>query len=114
MYKDCNSCRSYNTVLCAIDDLPEPKISDLMNKVASKAKGKWTTIGTQLKIEWDEIQAISQRYQNPSDCYTEMFCQWKKKGDPPFTWATIVKVLRTDSVRENKVADSIVEWLKNN
>ena len=37
---------------------------------------------------------------------------WQRRGDPPFTWATIIEVLKTPTVGENQLAKELEEWLK--
>ena len=89
-----------------------PKISELLNKVASKAKDKWKNIGLQLDIEPHDLNDISSREKDPILCYSEVFRLWKSKEDKPFTWATIVEALRAPSVEETRLATGIVEWLR--
>ena len=45
-------------------------------------------------------------------CFVEVFDIWKRKSDPPFTWATIVEALRSPIVSKNKLAKEIEDWLK--
>ena len=64
-----------------------PKLTELLDKVAAKARDKWTMVGLQLNIEpnW-QLTAISKNHQDTVDCYREVFSLWEKKCDPPFTW----------------------------
>ena len=89
-----------------------PKMRELINKVASKAKDKWKKIGLQLDIEPHDLNAISSREQDPILCYSEVFSLWKRRADPPFTWDTIVEALRAPAVEETRLAAEIVEWLR--
>ena len=48
--------------------------------------------------------------ENPNDvvdCFVEVFDAWIKKGAPPFTWETVVEVLRCDNLKERRVAKEI-------
>ena len=85
-----------------------PSFRDLLNKVASRAQDKWQLVGLQLNIRQDQLNAF--QHQNPIICYSEVFDLWKSKGDPPFTWTTIIDALRTPSVHEDVLAKEIEEW----
>ena len=41
-----------------------------------------------------------------------MFSIWQRKADPPFSWATIIDVLRSPVVEENALAQEIEDWLR--
>ena len=89
-----------------------PTMRDLLNKVASKALGKWERIGLSLDIDLDHLKSFSKlQQQDPILCYSEVFTVWRKKADPPFTWATIVDTLKDPIVGEVKLAAEIEEWL---
>ena len=61
----------------------------------------------------DQLDVISEE-KNPILRYSEVFSQWEKKADPgfPFSWRTILNVLRSPIVEENKLAMEIEEWLR--
>ena len=88
-----------------------PEITELLNKVAAKARDKWEKIGLQLKIAYDHLKSISEN-QDHIICYAEVFSLWQKRGDPPFTWATIIEALKAPIVGEQQVAKELEEWLK--
>ena len=88
----------------------EPKLSDLMNKVAAKIPSKWRDIGLQLGLNQgvlDGIATISPRDTNL--CYSNMFTLWKNKNPTthPYTWSTIVKVLEAPAVGQERLANKI-------
>lgn len=89
-----------------------PKQSELANLVSCKAKDKWEVIGILLDIEQHELNAISQSRSDPLVCYSKVFRMWKATGDPPFTWATILDVLRSPAVAEISLASEIERRLK--
>ena len=76
--------------------------------MASRARDKWQLVGLQLNIRQDQLNAF--QHQDPIICYSEVFDLWKRKGDPPITWTTIIDVLRAPSVQEDKLAGEIEEW----
>ena len=87
-----------------------PQIEELMNKVAAKCLDKWMMIGLQLKIDQQLMNAIPNK--EATNAFSVVFHQWKNNGDPPFTWATIIDVLRKPIVGENQLAYELEEWLR--
>ena len=104
-----------STVLCFVlcTDLLQsaPKIKDLLNKVAARANEKWKSVGLQLDMELPELNTIEDRINQANLCYAEMFQLWKTKGDPPFTWGTIIDALKAPSVGETQLATELQDWL---
>ena len=71
---------------------------------------KWRLVGTALELEQDQLKAIT--CEDPRSCYSEVFDLWQKKGDPPFTWETIIKRLKSGTVGLVKLATEIEKWLE--
>ena len=101
--------------MCFFPDLLDkpPDIRQLLNRVAIEARDKWRLVGIELGMKRDQLDVISEE-KNPIIRYSEVFSQWEKKADPdfPFNWRTILKVLRSPTVEENKLAMEIEEWLR--
>lgn len=89
-------------------------MKDLMDKVASEAQDKWNLIGIELGIKQNVLNGIArQEHERPLECYTEMFDRWERNNNPraPFLWSTILKALRSPTVKENNLAGIIEQWL---
>ena len=84
-----------------------PEIKDLHNKVAAKALHKWKRLGIQLKLDFSKLKSIEKEHKDAFDCYAEIFQLWKSKGDPPYTWATIIDALKAPSVEETELATEL-------
>ena len=91
-----------------------PTLPDLLNRVASKAMDKWDMVGLQLGIEEHQISTISTEHRDAIRCYSNVFTLWKNKADPPYTWRTIVGVLRAPIVGREDLAIEIETWLNPN
>ena len=90
-----------------------PDLLDLLNKVAAEATDKWELVAAQLGIKPSRINSIGTVKQGqPIKCYTEIFDMWERKGSPPYTWATIINVLRAPSIEEGGIANKLQEWLQ--
>lgn len=83
--------------------------SDLMEDVAAQAPDDWRNIGTMLDIHFSQLNSFSRQYQaDPMDCYRAVFHHWEtSKKDHPFTWDTIVKILKSDVVKRRDLAAKI-------
>ena len=88
-----------------------PDMLDLLNKVACKARVKWEMMGVALGLELNQLSSFS-KHADPIKCYMEVFSTWKKKTDPPFTWATVINSLKLPIVGETELAMEIEEWLR--
>ena len=89
-----------------------PDITDLLDKVAASANEKWKIVGLKFKISLQQLNSIDEKYKQAILCYAEVFQLWKNKGDPPFTWGTIIDVLKAPSVGEAQLATELQEWLR--
>ena len=88
-----------------------PDITDLLDRAAARACEKWKIIGLKLKISLQQLNSIEERYRQAILCYAEIFQLWKNKGDPSYTWGTIIAVLKAPSVGEAQLATELQEWL---
>ena len=86
---------------------------ELLHRVASRATDKWEMIGIELDIEQHQLNTIAQSsHQDAMRCYCKMFKLWQSQANPPFTWSTIVRVLRSSILKENSLAQEIEDWLR--
>ena len=91
-----------------------PTLPDLLNRVASRARDKWDMVGLQLGIEEQQLNTISMEHRDPIRRYSNVFSLWKNKADQPYTWRTIVGVLRAPIVERENLAIEIETWLNPN
>ena len=74
--------------------------------VAAKAKANnWEQVAIQLKIS--DVDSIREARSDTMSRYTEVFKMWHRRGSPPYTWATIISVLRTPAVNEERLANEL-------
>ena len=86
---------------------------ELLHKVASRITDKWYIIGLELDIDQPQLNTIRQSFhQDAIQCFSKVFQLWQNQADPPFTWATIVGVLRSPIIKENSLAQEIEDWLR--
>lgn len=49
---------------------------------------------------------------DPMPCYMDVFDKWQKRTTPPYTWDTIIWVLKNPVVEEMELATEIEKWLE--
>ena len=92
--------------------LDSPLLGDLMNHVAAALPTKWKMVGVQLGLslaKLDEIEASN--FGNCKCCFSSVFSEWEKLNTTPYSWSTIIDVLQTPCVEENRVAEDLRSYL---
>ena len=100
-------------VLCVCDfagDSEEVSLFQFMESVASVIPDKWRRVGVALGIRHPQINAINTQHQGDAvNCFESVFHFWQQQSTPqqPVSWTTLVTVLRSHYVGEERLADSI-------
>ena len=90
----------------------EPELPDLINEVAAEIPCKWRDVGLQLGISKGVLDGIApNRPEDINHCFSNIFTRWKNQNSPthPYTWSTVVNVLQSKAVGENRLADKIIQ-----
>ena len=85
-----------------------------MEKVTAVIPNKYMTVGLQLGLKVAELEVIGPKYSTLEETYrafSEMFGMWRSRGSPPYTWRTIIDVLKTASVGEVVLSDTLTSWI---
>ena len=92
-----------------------PKQSDLMNQVAALILHKWRDVGLQFELDNYDLDAINSRYLGDvKTCFAQVFYLWKRNRSHPYTWATIIEILRANGVGEIQLANELEKWVEKN
>ena len=82
-----------------------------MNEIASVIPAKWRVVGIQLGLSAGTLDGIqSENGSMPNSClmsFEKVFTEWKQQHPKPYTWDTIIGVLRTPSVGEIALAEAL-------
>ena len=110
------SCDHYLFHLCtdpvSLDS--EPSLPLLMDKVAAVIPHKYELIGRQLGLSLAELQVIGPRHPTLEEhhrAFGEMFGVWRRRGSVPYSWRTLINVLRSTSVGEVLLSDELTFWI---
>ena len=100
------------TVTVSLDS--EPSLPLLMDKVAAVIPNKYEMVGLQLHLSLAELQVIRPQHQsleNYHRAFGEIFDVWRRRGSLPYTWRTLINVLRSASVGEVSLSDELTSWI---
>ena len=92
----------------------EPSLPHLLDKVAAVIPSKYELIGLQLRLSLAELQVIGPRHPTLEEhhrAFGEMFGVWRRRGSPPYTWITLINVLRSPSVGEVLLSNELTFWI---
>lgn len=76
---------------------------DLSELVIPRLSSKWYKVGLALELTPDQLNDIEDNHQGISD----VFQIWKDSGKKPFTWNTLLSVLRLPDVNECELANKL-------
>ena len=82
-------------------------MKDLANCVAAVIPHKWEEVAFQLEISTGDRKAIEQEKAKPFGRFMAVLEQWEQSASQPYTWKTIVTVLKSASVDEPKLAEEL-------
>ena len=74
------------------------KVEDFLYEV----RKQWYDIGVGLGVGKEEIDALRDKYEDPSVCLREMLALWLESDNP--TWQALKEVLASPSVNEQALA----------
>ena len=80
--------------------------SQLSTDVAMNTN-RWREIAHKLLISSNDIERIELENVSIFERLTKIFDKWHRKDELPFTWETMVDVLRSSIVGENALADQL-------
>ena len=82
--------------------------------MGSKIPSKWKRVGVALGLSQSRIEAIdNHRRGEPFECFSDVFKYWQSESTPdqPANWACLIKMLRSNTVGEETLAEHIQNTL---
>lgn len=80
--------------------------------MACKIPEKWRSVGRALGVPGSRITEIDQKYHDElNNCFAEVFAAWRELPSTrkPVNWLTLVNALRSPTVGETKLANTLEE-----
>ena len=91
----------------------EPRLAELMNKVAARLPSKWRDVGIQLNLNPDHLDGIAVSASSSNlDKFCSVFSLWKKQMTAPYRWSTVIHALEAPAVNETRLAAELKNSLK--
>ena len=90
----------------------KPDLADLLEEVGSEVLAEWQVFALQLGVRSSAIEGIEKTERgDPKRCIFKALAQWEKSPSPkhPYTWHTVVQVLRKQIIDRPDVASRIEE-----
>ena len=88
-----------------------------MESVATVIPDKWKRVGVALGLSQAQINAIDAQHRgDPLDCFAEVFHLWQQLSttQQPVSWTTLVTVLCSRTVGEERLAGDLQEHFIDN
>ena len=82
--------------------LPPVILVDLLNFVAAEILSKWQLFGILLHLPMYVLDTFPTH--NLTECFTRVFIAWGKRGQPEYTWETVLKILESKIMSEHRLA----------
>ena len=79
----------------------------LANRVIAKIPHKWKQVAIQLELEEGVIDAIEKNEGKCDDRFIAVLKEWKQSESLPYTWKTLISVLKSASVGEIDLAGQL-------
>ena len=90
-----------------------PNISELNDLVGAEIPAKWELFGVQVGLEQSYLDCLQRDYHDCKVRFIHLFNEWKRRKTSHFTWATVIKVLRSNVISEYSLAERVLEHLEN-
>ena len=75
-----------------------------MSQVVSKIPGKWKWFGIELEIPEAEYNFDGFPNSDNKECFMRVLTSWRKCAQPRYTWETVLDVLQSDILNEQRLA----------
>ena len=83
----------------------KPTLQELSSHVIVKAAKKWHSLGIQLGLPPECLDAIEQNHSRDSQrCCEEIFKDWLVRPQLEPSWSSLIEALESDAVSQNNVA----------
>ena len=90
-----------------------PSISELNDFVGAKMPSKWELFGVQVGLEKCYLDCLCDEYHDSETRFIRIFNEWKDMKTSDFTWGTVIKVLKSNTISEYSLAERVLKYLEN-
>ena len=83
---------------------------DLIEHVGSQVATKWYYLGLRLQVNTNTLDRIENDVRDSNDACRKMFQAWLRDNSKG-TWNDVIAALKSNSVKENGVAEKLEEMI---
>ena len=89
-----------------------PSIAVLNDLIGAKIEDKYHLFGVAVGLEEGYLNSLRIDYSTCQDRFNQVFNKWHQTDPDSFTWCTVIKVLRSDTINAHNVVESITVHLQ--
>lgn len=82
--------------------LPPVILPDLLNLVVTCIPSKWRTFA--IMLELPNLDFDTYPIHDAKECFVRVLCEWKKAGQPDYSWDTVLNILEMPFLNEQRLA----------
>ncbi len=88
----------------------KPEIEDLAHEVVAEIPDLWEEVGIQLRVPYNDMSAYHEK--NPTKkMFIYVLVTWRERRTSEYSWANLIKALRSPSVNQVRLADELTKKL---
>ena len=84
-------------------------LSVFLTHVGSQMPSRWRAFGILLDIPLSQLDTYPSH--SCMDCFARVFDSWEKRGQPEFSWETVIRVLESPTLEEMMLARKVRDML---
>lgn len=85
-------------------------MEELSSSVVARVASKWYSLGIELGLTTDFLDAVEQNYPRDSlRCCTKVFQQWLLQPEPDRSWDKLIQALNSSSIAQSNLAQELSE-----
>ncbi len=89
----------------------KPEMKDLTNEVVAAIPDLWQEVGLQLDVPYNDMSGYHERNPTTARMFTYVLVNWRERRTSEYSWANLIKALRSPSVNQVRLADELTKKL---
>ncbi len=89
----------------------KPEMEDLTNEVVAEIPDLWQEVGIQLRVPYNDMLGYHESNPNAKRMFTYVLATWRSRRTSEYSWANLIKALRSPSVHPLRLAHELTKKL---
>ncbi len=86
-------------------------MKDLTNEVVAEISDLWQEVGIQLRVPYNDMLGYHERNPTAKRMFTYVLATWRSRCTSEYSWANLIKALRSPSVNQLRLAHELTKKL---